>query len=449
MPTLTLLDLPDDLLDLVLNHPARLTNREQACAACACRRLRRAVAFRHVVLVHTRIQAQVPMRSRLAAALRGGACETLNVGVGWATRVSETRLEILNLVAADFPERVLRLRRARVEWLFPRACGGRCLTASFPSLETVEVANDLDNPPLVFDPRVVFLNVCAVSDQANHTGVLMRMARMPRPPVRLQLRFYADLRDVESARDAGLRVSYVIVSQNNDHPALMSAAAALATDQVSCLFDTDGANSLTVARHFRVETVRKLCVCGHAPGFFDTLDARYPPSRAYAPIALILSNPPPNVEGLLRLASRGVIGSLCLPTGNLSLDVWMRLLADAPALDSIIVGVITLEDATALFSVRTPSTLRCVRLGLLGSQGLLGALGARLAELRGLRTVALTFPTTDSMAENVANMREAYMDKMRYVDFVEALTTCPPPYLEGVSTPRSVNWTKKGGLSIL
>lgn len=420
---LMLLDLPDDLLDRILNGRQRLTNREQALARGVCRRFRKVVAVRHVILRWGGDPKSD--RDRLAAALRGGLCETLNCDERDETRPAErahhVRANVLDSVATEFPDRVARLRVAHVWWT-PRN-SLKPLVSTFSALDVIGVITEVTNPPFVDDPRLLWhsVSVCNVDGDED---AMMRLARMARPPHKLELRFYRNVRDVEDARDAGLLVFELILLENANR-AVARAAVPLATDVVVCFVDIQGTISKEAAALLR-PTVRRLAVHAGTDGLFEALETR----RGMELVLLGLDDF--DVEGMLRLAASGALVSLDLPMRDFPLSVWERLL-DAPCLHTLVARKMWLNDAIALFSKRSPSTLRHLRLGIYAAcqpRERIEVLGCRLAELKGVETVALIPSQTSA--------------PVSYDGFVRALTTGagPPPALRRVDLPYSVGWVR-------
>ena len=430
-PSLTLLDLPDLVLSALLNGDA-LTNGDRANVACACRRLEAAVEFRHVVLL-SRLQ-------HLEAALRGGRCETLNAVGDDGVVVEEVHATVLARVGEAHPELVARLRVARVWW--SGADAPSLPPALFPSLRTVLVtaASTVFDPPAWSDPRVVHI-------EARLSGIdgeaCQRVARMPRPPLRLVIHFGHPIEDVERAHDAGLRVDEVVVVRviergdmsvySEDYATRFAAAVApIATRS----FHWHAHASLGMLPHVG-NAVRELTL-RTGVGTFVALEALWA-RRASAKSSLALTMLPgvgsyfseSDEAALERLVAGNAIAKLTwqhLPHG---VHKWTWILrAASPGLRVVDVGTVTIEGAIDLFSAVVPRVEE-LRMHLTFDSGntfveRVRALGARLSQARHLRRVRL--------------MRSIGSDAFRA--FVDELTLPKEQRVERVDMSGHVSWIR-------
>ena len=383
---LTLLDLPDLVLSELLNG-TEMTNADRANVACACRRLEAAVEFRHVAL---------SMSRHLEAALRGGRCETLNAD----TRLREggdVYATALAQVGEAHPELVARLRVARVWW--NGADAPSLPPALFPSLRTVLVtAFPRFDPPAWSDPRVVHVDACL---SGHDDGACQRVARMPRPPLRLVLHFGHPIEDVERARDAGLRVGEVIVQKVIERDLsvyseryaarFVAAVAPMATRS----FQWHAHASLGMLPHLG-DTVRELTL-RTGVGAFVALEARRPSGLALTMLPCVGSYFSEADEAALeRLVAGNGIAQLTwqyLPQAY-GVHKWTWILrAASPGLRLVDVGTVTIEGAIDLFTAVIPRVEE-LRIHVTFENGpsfveRVRVLGARLSQARHLRRVRL------------------------------------------------------------
>lgn len=428
-----LLDLPEELVDDILN--TRLSNADQARAALACRRMRQLVAFRNVECSHPEI---------LAASLGGCQAETLNVAGNRSVHILD-----LSSVGRDFPDRVARLRHVRVSvtgcWPF----GTRApLPASvFPALKLIAISSEFTNPVDPADERFVYDFVAIVAQPIRES--MENLARAMRGRVCRRVDVYLksvpNLFDCAFIRSLGLRVGRLNMFTGTTTPAhaLAPAIAALtemAKAGVGCFEDREGQCSLAVVRHFSVDTVRVLMLTLGAPGLLVALEARFSAPSPHVGLALTLSSDAlwlvatmddQEVGALARLAARGILESLAIKgLVNLPSDAIARILANVPTLRELTVSV-TLEGALALAAR--------------GAHARIKRLGLCLLNLTDNPDRAVMLATLGTLLRGWPSLRRVSVygsrDRLAYAGFVDALTADPPPpALRSVSTP-GLEWT--------
>ena len=450
---LSIVDLPDIALDTIASK-CGLTNRDQACLSSTCSRMRNVVAFRHVVLSDTAAQLMT-MRSRLIAALRGGACETLNYVD--SKSVDDISANILDIVATDYPELVARLRHVRV-WCVRFAM----LPTLYPALQTIRIVNTLTNPMVINDPRIVYGLVLIYNsrhdDSATDKTAYQRLAQMQRAPIMLRAANYLYDDDIFAARDAGLQVEQLCVEGMDLSTAAICALAQITRRSLRNLLPPTSMNcNSALVNNFNANTVTEMSVYG-IPAHMVDLEARLAAvvrtghRQASTPFALQMIESHyvyQTIESfapVLRLAACGTLTSF--DAAFLSVTTWATLFNCATALTSVTMRCLATSGAISLFSVHTPKKLQDLSIymfedergrneseadNLRGNrieQNRMDALGARLTELVGLRSVTLGRSHCGRLVTN-------------YDTFVKALTTGlgPAPALARVTTP-SASWSR-------
>ena len=390
-----LLDLPDDLLDRIVNGPA-LTNLDQALTACVCSHMRRVIVFRHVQL---RMHECHPTRDRLTRALRGGACETLNAtGSGDEFAIS---CETLNMVGQDHPALVARLREVHLWWMTPND-PPVLPPARFPALKSICIVNQITNPMVLEDPRVRMLKI-RVRDgtaglvHAAHPRVLELDGRLAASE--------ANLVGLEQALEAGFRADRVIIGETADTAngrRFAAVAAALATSSIQSIY----CGTPLAFDGFRADTVTSLDLCNR-PGLCVALEALYAAPKGLS--LWLVGGSRSTIE------DRDALGRLLKRMKALTIDgQWVASglrLDGAQALESLTIISISAEAAEDLFA----SALDPPQFGALGclqslalrirtplqteaeaDKRALVRLSVRLARLRKLTNVKWTYTNYSS-----------------------------------------------------
>ena len=478
-----LLDVNDDVLSLVFNHPD-LLHEDMANLARTCRRAHDLVTFQHLVFYR-----RARGRRSLADALASGRVETINVDPEtWGCHVSVRRRYFVDDVSVremahvgrDFPERVAKLKHVRLlttgEWPFARDV--EFPVATFPALRTIELSGEMTNPIDPGDARYVFDHVSLVRtinappDTFESSGgrlpALQTLARAMGDRRLRRLDFFyggvhagevdAMIRVLTIMNVGRLNVFGISTRASEDATlALAPALAALPTQGLGVCSDHQGAFSAIAVRHFRVDTVRALMLSLGAPGLLVALEGRYdvtghPVERRRLSLTLyngylfdpltghtLAAYSADDCQALVRLASRGILNELAVGSA-LFAPIMELVVMNAPSLRMLKFSA-SIEDALLIVrAIKTnASVVETLHLALTSpsdpsststsssTPSSLRDMGALMKACANLRTVSVCGSGHGS-----------------FDGFIDALTTDPSPNLKVVTVP-GTSWVSAGG----